>query len=100
MLLLLLACAPDPGDSADPLSGLTVVSEDNSDNPVAGLNDDWIAQFDEGDVAWVATESLLEAKEDGKDLLLLSTETMLLRKTDAGWTIVHIHWSSRKAPKD
>ena len=53
----------------------------------------------EGDFAWVATESLLEAKEDGKDLLLLSTETMLLRKTAAGWKIVHIHWSSRKAPE-
>ena len=53
----------------------------------------------EGDIAWVATESLLQATEDGKSLLLLSTETMLLKKTDAGWKIVHIHWSSRPATK-
>ncbi len=53
------------------------------------------AQAD-GNMAWVATESVLEAVENGKHVRLLSTETMLLKKTDAGWKIVHIHWSSRR----
>ena len=48
-----------------------------------------------GDLAWVATESELHATDDGKPMTLLSTETMVLRKTDGGWRIVHIHWSSR-----
>jgi ketosteroid isomerase-like protein len=53
-----------------------------------------------GDVAWVGTESLLETTRDGKPLLLLSTETMVLKRTEPGWRIVHIHWSSRPAPKN
>lgn len=56
-----------------------------------------------GELAWVGSESELHAGKDGKDgkaMTLLSTETMVLRKTGAGWRIVHIHWSSRpkKAP--
>jgi ketosteroid isomerase-like protein/mono/diheme cytochrome c family protein len=49
----------------------------------------------EGPLAWVATESELHATDNGKTLTLLSTETMLLKKTGDGWRIVHIHWSSR-----
>ncbi|MEO6172240.1 MAG: nuclear transport factor 2 family protein [Arenimonas sp.] len=49
----------------------------------------------EGNFAWVATESDIMAKEDGKDIVLKSTETMVLKKSKAGWKIVHIHWSSR-----
>ena len=49
----------------------------------------------EGDMAWVATESELQGLEDGKPVKLLSTESMVLRKTGQGWRIVHIHWSSR-----
>ncbi|MHB8911646.1 MAG: YybH family protein [Lysobacter sp.] len=48
-----------------------------------------------GDLAWVGTESELHASKDGKPLSLLSTETMVLKKTGADWRIVHIHWSSR-----
>ena len=51
----------------------------------------------EGKLAWVATESILHTKQDGKDIVLFSTETMLLKKTAAGWKIVHIHWSSHPA---
>ena len=50
-----------------------------------------------GKVAWVATQILLHTVQDGKDIVLLSTETMLLKKTTAGWKIVHIHWSSHPA---
>jgi len=49
----------------------------------------------EGSLAWVGTESELHAMKDGKALTLLSTETMILKKTGADWRIVHIHWSSR-----
>ena len=53
----------------------------------------------EGDVAWVGTESTIQTVQDKKNRLLLSTETMVLRKTAQGWKIVHIHWSSRPAPR-
>ncbi len=49
----------------------------------------------DGGLAWVATESVIERDDHGKQSTLLSTETMVLRKSDAGWKIVHIHWSSR-----
>lgn len=48
-----------------------------------------------GDLAWVGSESELHASKDGKTMTLLSTETMVLKKTGADWRIVHIHWSSR-----
>lgn len=49
----------------------------------------------DGDTVWVASESELHASRDGKPMTLLSTETMVLESTPAGWRIVHIHWSSR-----
>jgi uncharacterized protein (TIGR02246 family) len=54
----------------------------------------------EGSLAWVGTESELHATKDGKAMTLLSTETMILKKTGAGWRIVHIHWSSRPKKED
>jgi len=48
-----------------------------------------------GDLAWVASESELHVQHDGKPLTVVNTETMVLRSTEAGWKIVHIHWSSR-----
>ena len=54
-----------------------------------------------GELAWVASESELHLSKDGKPVTVLSTETMLVQRSDAGWKIVHIHWSSRtKAPGD
>ena len=53
----------------------------------------------QGDMAWVGTESELQSIENGKPLSLLSTETMLLKKTAQGWKVVHIHWSSRPVTK-
>lgn len=53
----------------------------------------------EGDLAWVGTESELQTVKNKKPFVLLSTETMVLRKTAQGWKIVHIHWSSRPATK-
>ncbi len=44
--------------------------------------------------AWVATRSRLTGQFDGKDVDLDSTETLVLTKTERGWRIAHIHWSS------
>lgn len=49
----------------------------------------------EGPLAWVGTESELHTTKEDKAMTLLSTETMVLKKTAAGWRIAHIHWSSR-----
>ena len=52
-----------------------------------------------GDLAWVTSESELHVSRDGKPATVLSAETMLVRRHEEGWRIVHIHWSSRtKAP--
>lgn len=48
-----------------------------------------------GELAWVASESEMHAEKDGKPMTITSTETMVLRPTDSGWKIVHIHWSSQ-----
>jgi ketosteroid isomerase-like protein len=54
-----------------------------------------------GDVAWVASESELHVEKDGKPSTIASTETMVLRLSEGGWRIVHIHWSSQvKKPGD
>ncbi|MBL8270514.1 c-type cytochrome, partial [Steroidobacter sp.] len=52
-----------------------------------------------GDLAWVASESRLNGKSAPKPLELVSTESLVLRRTAAGWKIVHIHWSSRSVKK-
>lgn len=49
----------------------------------------------DGDTVWIGSESELHANKDGKPLTLLSTETMVLRRSGDDWRIVHIHWSSR-----
>jgi ketosteroid isomerase-like protein len=47
-----------------------------------------------GDIAWVASESELHSMKDGKMNTSVSTETMVLKRTDKTWKITHIHWSS------
>lgn len=48
-----------------------------------------------GDLAFVATESSL--KTDGATPIdLVTTETMVLKRTSQGWRVAHVHWSSRK----
>ena len=47
------------------------------------------------DLAWVASDNDLVIQQDGKPVTIASAETMVLRSTDNGWKIVHIHWSSR-----
>jgi ketosteroid isomerase-like protein len=51
-----------------------------------------------GDLAWVATEGRVQARLGQKVVDRVTTETMVLSRTSAGWRIVHVHWSSRAAP--
>jgi ketosteroid isomerase-like protein/mono/diheme cytochrome c family protein len=53
-----------------------------------------------GDLAWVASEARLSADTDGRAVDVITTETIVLRKTAQGWRISHVHWSNRPAPRD
>ncbi|UCF30934.1 MAG: nuclear transport factor 2 family protein [bacterium] len=46
------------------------------------------------DTAWVMSRYETKGKLSGKRVTVATTETMVLRNTDAGWRIVHIHWSN------
>ena len=48
----------------------------------------------DGRLAWVASEGRYSGQYRGKAINQLTTETMLLRRAERGWKIVHIHWSS------
>jgi ketosteroid isomerase-like protein len=52
-----------------------------------------------GDLAWVVSEARLTGAHEGKPIDLVSTETLVLKKSGAAWKVVHIHWSSRPANK-
>lgn len=52
-----------------------------------------------GDLAWVASEAALTGESNGKRLNLISTESLVLKRSAGGWRIVHIHWSSRDRAK-
>ena len=49
-------------------------------------------------MAWIATEGRMTGMYKGKHVDRITTESMVLRETAAGWKIVHIHWSSAAAP--
>jgi hypothetical protein len=48
-----------------------------------------------GDLAFVTTESA-NGTFEAKPVDTINLETMVLRRSEKGWRIVHIHWSSRK----
>jgi mono/diheme cytochrome c family protein len=50
-----------------------------------------------GDLAWVASEARITGGSGDNSVDLMSTETLVLKKTSDGWVIVHVHWSSRPA---
>jgi mono/diheme cytochrome c family protein len=52
-----------------------------------------------GDLAWVASEAQMSS-EGATAGELITTETMVLRKDEQGWRIVHVHWSNRSARRD
>lgn len=49
----------------------------------------------EGDVAWVLTEGRTTGRFNERAVDRRTAETMILQRTDQGWVIRHIHWSSR-----
>ena len=49
-----------------------------------------------GDAAWVLTWTRTTGTWHGRPVDSRGVETMVLRQTDAGWRIVHVHWSSRR----
>jgi ketosteroid isomerase-like protein len=51
-----------------------------------------------GGTAWIATEGRVQGRSGEKVIDRLTTETMVLRRTPAGWRIVHVHWSSHASP--
>ena len=52
-----------------------------------------------GNVAWIATEGRTTGTFKGKPVDRRTVETMVLRRTRAGWKIAHIHWSSAAGGK-
>jgi hypothetical protein len=51
----------------------------------------------EGNLAFIWEETETQAKIKNKTFRTFGTESALLQKTGDVWTIVHVHWSSRKA---
>lgn len=47
-----------------------------------------------GDVAWVMNQAKTTGTYKDKSISSASTETVVLRRIDGDWKIVHIHWSS------
>jgi ketosteroid isomerase-like protein len=50
-----------------------------------------------GDFAWVATETTTMGTFKSKHINSVGKETMLLRRSQGVWRIVHVHWSSADA---
>lgn len=48
-----------------------------------------------GDLAWVASLTETLAEHDGQPITIDGAESMVLKRGESGWRIVHIHWSSR-----
>ena len=48
----------------------------------------------EGDVAWVASSSLMEGEFKGQSVLAAGAELMVLSRVSGVWKIRSIHWSS------
>jgi len=48
---------------------------------------------DNGDMAVVSTQYRMFGSYKGKDYDRTSLETLVLKRTESGWKIVHIHWS-------
>lgn len=47
-----------------------------------------------GDIAWIATEGRTTGTYKGNPIDRRTVETMVLRRAEEGWKIIHIHWSS------
>ena len=65
----------------------------------AAMSQEMLSQTEtvSGDTATVVSESRTFGTFNDKDYNLLGTGTMVLKRHDDGWKIIHIHWSSRDA---
>ncbi len=52
------------------------------------------SQGEDGDAAWVMSVEIVAGTYRSRAVNSRSVETMLLRRVDGQWRIVHIHWSS------
>lgn len=50
-----------------------------------------------GDFAWIATEGRTKGTYRGTTVNRVTDETMVLRRIEGVWKIVHIHWSSAES---
>ena len=48
----------------------------------------------DGSLAWITTEATTKGRYKDKVIGSVGMETMVLKRTDQTWRIVHIHWSS------
>jgi ketosteroid isomerase-like protein len=55
------------------------------------------ANGEAGDAAWVLTETRTTGTFRDREISSLGLETMVLRRIESSWRIVHIHWSARDA---
>ncbi|MCH8158811.1 MAG: DUF2231 domain-containing protein [Proteobacteria bacterium] len=64
---------------------------------LAQMEHDEISQnaSEQGDTAWIVTESRIYGRYKDKDIDIASTETAVLKRGEDGWKIVHLHWSSQ-----
>ncbi len=59
-----------------------------------------VAYASEGNVAWLASTSIAAGKFNGRDINSVGAELMILSRTQKGWKIRAIHWSSeRRQPR-
>ena len=65
---------------------------------VPSTRSDHRVQID-GNTAWVTSRSTTEGSFNGKPVNSVGAELVVLTKSDQGWQIRAIHWSSRKATK-
>jgi ketosteroid isomerase-like protein len=50
-----------------------------------------------GELAWIATEGRTRGRYRDSEINLVTDETMVLRRIEGAWKIVHIHWSSAQS---
>jgi len=52
--------------------------------------------FQDGNAAWVASITTSKGTYRGREIASQGAELMVLSRTDAGWRVRAIHWSSRR----
>ncbi len=70
--------------------GIDMAFDQSTDRTVVEQN-----TVQSGEYAWFTSVSQVRGEFRGREINSRGTETVVLRHTDAGWRIVHIHWSPR-----